>query len=262
MCTHTPPHSQAGQGSCRGLTNVAPRPAPRLGEAVEPVQTQSEKPCEGLRPQVASCLVSFMLASAPPLEPPRAPWRPQAGVGHYGGWGPLSCPGPISSLSGVASRQHPWLATCGAGLWVFKSSFHVVPSLPVVLAQDSPWAWPAGSPGQPGWAAHADCWGCVLGSQDGALPPPACPGHPALRSPCRREGAGHSPAPPGFQGRQPSSPAPARSPCILPASGGVRADPGGPARQEGLLWRHPLDGDLAVLLREKPSGFHSEKSSV
>lgn len=179
MCTHTPPHSQAGQGSCRGLTNVAPRPAPRLGEAVEPVQTQSEKPCEGLRPQVASCLVSFMLASAPPLEPPRAPWRPQAGVGHYGGWGPLSCPGPISSLSGVASRQHPWLATCGAGLWVFKSSFHVVPSLPVVLAQDSPWAWPAGSPGQPGWAAHADCWGCVLGSQDGALPPrlprPPCP---------------------------------------------------------------------------------------
>lgn len=63
-----------------GLTDVAPRPAPGLGEAVQPVHTQGGEPREGLRPEVPGCLVSFGLLSAPPLEPPQALWILQAGV--------------------------------------------------------------------------------------------------------------------------------------------------------------------------------------
>lgn len=114
MCTHTPPRSQAGQGSCRGLTNVAPRPAPRLGEAVERVQTQSEKPCEGLRPQVASCLVSFMLVSAPPETVGAAP-------------GSLEATGWCWALCRVGPPFLPWahFLSVGGGLEAAPMAGHL-----------------------------------------------------------------------------------------------------------------------------------------
>lgn len=182
-------------------------------------------------------------------------------LGTMAGGAPFPALGPFPLCRGwPRGSTHGWPPAgpaCGflnpASMWSLLSPLSSPRTLPGP-GRRAPLVSPAGPPTPTAGGASS-----VVRTE---LSPPACPGHPALRSPCRREGAGHSPAPPGFQGRQPSSPAPARSPCILPASGGVRADPGGPARQEGLLWRHPLDGDLAVLLREKPSGFHSEKSSV
>lgn len=83
-CVHTLPTPLLAWARLvqEGLTDVAPRPAPGLGKAVELVHTQSGEPLEGLRPEVAGCLVSFGLLSAPLLEPPRAPWSLQAGVRH------------------------------------------------------------------------------------------------------------------------------------------------------------------------------------
>lgn len=125
LCTRPPPASQAGRAVSRC--------------------TQSGRLVRGCGLGSLRCLVSSWLVSAPLLEPPGVLWRPQSGCQTLCRVGPLSCPGPISSRRD-GLRQHPQLAACGDGLWVFKPSFHVASSLPAVLTQDSPWAWLAGFP--------------------------------------------------------------------------------------------------------------------
>lgn len=78
-------------------------------------------------------------------------------------WAPSPLWAHFLSVRGVASRQHPRLAACGAGLWVFKPSIRS--QLPC-HAFSSPLSSPRTHPGltgrratdQPGWAAHTDCW--------------------------------------------------------------------------------------------------------